>query len=166
LFYAKSERTPFAAQYTAHDPEYIRKFYRHVEPETGRLYQLGDATNPNKNRPNLTYEFPPGSGITRVWRWTKERMTEALEKGQVVVTGNVVRVKRYLDEMPGTLVTDFWDDIEHLHGSQKEALGYPTQKPEPLLVRIIQASSSPGDTVLDPFCGCGTTVAAAQLDWD
>lgn len=74
----------------------------------------------------------------------------------------IARVKRYLDEKSGTIVTDVWDDIEHLHGSQRETLGYPTQKPLALLERIIQASSDPGDVVLDPFCGCGTAVAAAE----
>lgn len=76
--------------------------------------------------------------------------------------GEVAQCKRYLDEMSGTLSTDIWDDVEHLHGSQKEALGYPTQKPEALLERIIQASSNEGDIVLDPFCGCGTSITVAE----
>lgn len=76
--------------------------------------------------------------------------------------GKVVAYKRYLDEMEGAIVTDIWDDIEHLHGSHAETLGYPTQKPLALLERIINASSQEGDTVLDPFCGCGTTIAAAE----
>jgi hypothetical protein len=76
--------------------------------------------------------------------------------------GGVVRYKRYLDEMPGATVTDVWTDVEHLHGSHHEALGYPTQKPEALLERIILASSNEGDLVLDPFCGCGTTIAVAE----
>ena len=64
--------------------------------------------------------------------------------------------------MSGTLSIDIWDDIEHLHGHQKETLGYPTQKPEALLDRIIRASSNEGDVVLDPFCGCGTATAVAE----
>lgn len=112
----------------------------------------------------MTYEFPPGSGTTRVWRWTKERMTEAWKAGRVILpeNGKVVAYKRYLDEMSGSTVTDIWTDIEHLHGTQKESLGYPTQKPIALLERIIQASSNEGDTILDPFCGCGTAVVAAE----
>lgn len=70
--------------------------------------------------------------------------------------------KRYLDEMPGVPLQDIWDDIAPLTGQAAERLGYPTQKPLALLERIISASSNPGDIVLDPFCGCGTTVAAAQ----
>lgn len=164
LCYGKTEEAVFKKQYTENDPAYIEKFYRHVEKETGRRYMLGDLTNPNKNRPNLTYEFPPGSGVVRVWRWTKERMTKAWKDGRVIVPekGKVVREKRYLDEMPGRPVTDIWDDIEHLHGSQQESMGYPTQKPEALLDRIIKTGSNRGDTILDPFCGCGTAIAVAQ----
>jgi len=76
--------------------------------------------------------------------------------------GAVPRFKRYLDEMQGQPVTDNWDDIEHLHGSSGESLGYPTQKPVALLERIVKASSNEGDMVLDPFCGCGTTIHAAE----
>ncbi|MCK4376510.1 MAG: site-specific DNA-methyltransferase, partial [Candidatus Brocadiae bacterium] len=164
LAYAKSQRAAFNHQYKPHDPEYVRKFYKYVEPETGRRYRLGDLTNPNKNRPNLTYEFPPDGGTVRVWRWTRERMMKAWEEGRVVIPdgGGVAQGKRYLDEMKGTPITDVWTDIEHLHGSQQERLGYPTQKPESLLERIIETSSRKGDLVLDPFCGCGTTVAVAH----
>jgi len=91
-------------------------------------------------------------------------MMEAWKAGRVVMPeeGGVVRYKRYLDEMSGTLTTDVWDDIEHLHGGHNERLGYPTQKPEALLERIIKLGSHEGDVVLDPFCGCGTAVAVAE----
>jgi site-specific DNA-methyltransferase (adenine-specific) len=164
FFYSKSEANSFYPQYTEHNPEYLQKFYRHIEPETGRRYRLDNLANPNKNRPNLTYEFPPGSGTVRVWRWTKERMMSAWQDGLVVIPekGKVASYKRYLDEMPGTLITDIWDDVEQLHGHTRELLGYPTQKPEALLERIIRASSNEGDIVLDPFCGCGTTITVAE----
>ena len=164
LFYAKSDAARFHMQYTPHDPQYVADFYKYIEPDTGRLYRLGDLTNPNHNRPNLTYEFPPGSGTVRVWRWTKERMLQAWEDGRVVIPGKgkVVAYKRYLDEMEGTPLTDTWIDIEHLHGSNQEQLGYPTQKPRVLLERIIKAGTKEGDTVLDPFCGCGTAIDAAE----
>jgi site-specific DNA-methyltransferase (adenine-specific) len=64
--------------------------------------------------------------------------------------------------MPGTLVGNVWTDINPINSQAAERLGYPTQKPLALLERIIAASSNPGDVVLDPFCGCGTTIAAAQ----
>jgi len=68
--------------------------------------------------------------------------------------------KRYLDEMPGVPLQNDWGDIVPASGN--ENLGYPTQKPEALLERIIKASSNEGDVVLDAYCGCGTTVAVAQ----
>ncbi|MCX7599261.1 MAG: DNA methyltransferase [Armatimonadetes bacterium] len=162
--YSRSAATRFNPVRGTHDETYVDKFYRFVEEDTGRRYTLADLTNPNKARPNLTYEFPPGSGVVRVWRWTRQRMMREWRKGRVIVPpgGGVVRYKRYLDEMPGPTVTDVWTDIEHLHGSHKEALGFPTQKPEALLDRIIRASSNEGDLVLDPFCGCGTTVVVAE----
>lgn len=159
LRYSKSDKWTWNPPYVEHDPEYIENFYRHVEPETGRRYQLTDLTNPNKNRPNLTYEF---LGVIRVWRWTKKRMEETYKKGLIIQDkpGNVPRLKRYLDEQEGTPVDDFWADIEPVLGTER--LGYETQKPLALLERIIQASSNEGDVVLDPFCGCGTAVVAAQ----
>ncbi len=165
LFYAKSQEARFNTPYLPHDPQYVQKFYKHVEPETGRRFMLDNLLNPNKNRPNLTYEFPPGSGTVRVWRWTTDRMLKAWKEGLVVVPkeGGVARYKRYLDEMPGTPATDLWTDIEHLHGSHAESLGYPTQKPVELLARVVRASSNPGDVVLDPFCGCGTTIDAVEM---
>jgi site-specific DNA-methyltransferase (adenine-specific) len=134
--------------------------YSHKDPD-GRRYTLGDLNNPNPDRPNLNYEF---LGMTRTWRWTKERMLEAYEAGIVIQPkpGAVPRVKRYLDERLGKPMGDVWTDIPPLNSQAQERLGYPTQKPLALLERIIAASSNPGDVVLDPFCGCGTTVDAAQ----
>jgi site-specific DNA-methyltransferase (adenine-specific) len=159
--YNKSGSTTWNPQYTEHDPTYLEKFYRFTDPGTGRRYRLADLTNPNKDRPNLTYEF---LGVTRVWRWTKERMKKAYEDGLVVQNkpGGVPALKRYLDEQEGNPVGDVWTDILPVQSQSKELLGFPTQKPLPLLERIINASSNPGDVVLDPFCGCGTTIAAAQ----
>lgn len=158
--YAKSDQAFFQKVYGEYNPDYIGKFYR-FQDTNGRLYQLADLTNPNKNRPNLTYEF---LGVTRVWRWTKERMQKAYEDGLIFQSepNAVPRLKRYLDEMHGQPITDDWHDIEHLHGANGEYLGYPTQKPLALLERILQASSNAGEVVLDPFCGCGTAVHAAQ----
>jgi adenine specific DNA methylase Mod len=163
--YSKTDKVKFNKVYGQHDPAYIENFYRFTDAD-GRRYRLGDITNPNKNRPNLTYEF---LGVTRVWRWTKARMQKAYEDGLIYQSkpGSVPQEKRYLDEMEGQPISDDWDDIEHLHGgvrpnSESETLGYPTQKPLALLERIILASSNEGDVVLDPFCGCGTAVDAAQ----
>jgi hypothetical protein len=71
-------------------------------------------------------------------------------------------LKTYIKDLPGVAVRDIWIDIEPLNSAAAERLGYPTQKPEALLERILKASSNEGDVVLDPFCGCGTTVQVAQ----
>lgn len=91
-------------------------------------------------------------------------MQEAYERGEVIQPkpGSVPRFKRYLDEQKGKPIGDIWTDIPAINSQAAERLGYPTQKPEALLERIIQASSNEGDIVLDPFCGCGTAIAAAQ----
>lgn len=134
--------------------------YTHRDPD-GRLYRLDNLINPSQNRPNLNYEF---LGVTKVWRWTKERMQAAYEAGLVVQTrpGAVPQLKRYLDEQRGKPLGDVWTDIPPINSQAQERLGYPTQKPQALLERILLASSNPGDLVLDPFAGCGTTIAAAQ----
>lgn len=127
----------------------------------GRRYQLTSLLNPSHDRPNLTYEF---LGVTRVWRWEQTRMQEAYAAGLVVQnhSGSVPRFKRYLDEQKGKPLGDVWTDIPPINARAKERLGYPTQKPLALLERIISMSSNEGDVVLDPFCGCGTTIDAAQ----
>jgi DNA modification methylase len=141
-------------------PEKTLKKYCHKDLD-GRIYRFSDLTNPNPNRPNLTYEF---LGVTRVWRWTKERMQKAYEDGLIVQTkpGTVPQLKRYIDEQRGIPIDDTWIDIAPLNSQAKERLGYPTQKPESLLERIVKASSNEGDVILDAYCGCGTTVAVAQ----
>lgn len=159
LAYAKGARHTWNALYAprkagAADGQY------HLRDEQGRAYQLTSLLNPNANRPNLTYEF---LGVTKVWRWTKERMLAEYERGRIVVPKGgkgIPRYKRYLDEQEGVPISDFWDDVELSSGAEK--LGYPTQKPEALLERIVRASSNEGDVVLDPFCGCGTSVQVAQ----
>jgi site-specific DNA-methyltransferase (adenine-specific) len=127
----------------------------------GRRYQLTSLLNPNRDRPNLEYEF---LGVTRVWRWTRDRMQAAYEAGAVVQPrpGAVPRYKRYLDEQKGRPLGDVWTDIPPLNSRAAERLGYPTQKPSALLERIIEISSVSDALVLDPFCGCGTTIAAAE----
>lgn len=164
LFYTKSSKWSWNWLYTPYDPAYVKDFYRHVEAGTGRRYRLGDITAPGGASPqkrNPHYEF---LGVTRFWRYSQERMAELYAEGRIVQTapGRVPQYKRYLDEMPGVALQNDWTDILPLHGSSEERLGYPTQKPVALLERIISASSNPGDVVLDPFCGCGTTVHAAQ----
>ncbi len=161
LFYTKAELATRNSVYMPYDEEYIRSTYNNVD-EDGRRYALTSITGPGgASKGNPQYEV---MGVTRYWRYTKENMKRLIEDGRVVQTkpGNVPRYKRYLDEMPGTALQDVWFDIKRLSSQAKERLGYPTQKPEALLERIIRASSNEGDVVLDPFCGCGTAIAAAH----
>jgi len=162
FFYSKSSEWKWNWLYTDYSEEYVTKFYRHVEPETGRLYQLGDLTAPGGASPekgNPHFEF---LGVKRYWRFTEENMKTMYKTGKIVQTkpGAVPRHKRYLDEAPGVGLQNDWNDIHPASGN--ESLGYQTQKPLALLERIIKASSNEGDVVLDPFCGCGTAVHAAQ----
>lgn len=99
------------------------------------------------------------------WVTTLDKLEEYDKQGLIVwpkKEGGVPRLKYYLENSPGVPLSDFWDDVDLISSSSAESLGYPTQKPLALLERIIQASSNPGDIVLDPFCGCGTAVHAAQ----
>lgn len=162
FFYTKSSEWKWNWIYTSYDESYVKDFYRFVEPETGRKYRLSDITAPGGASPekrNPRYEF---LGITRYWRYAKETMAKLHAEGRIVQTapGRVPAYKRYLDEMPGVGLQNDWNDIKPVSGN--ESLGYPTQKPISLLERIIEASSDKGDVVLDPFCGCGTAVHAAQ----
>jgi SAM-dependent methyltransferase len=103
-------------------------------------------------------------GVTRYWRYSKKAMDELITQGRIIQTspGAVPAYKRYLDEMPGVPLQDLWTDIQPIGAQAAERLGYPTQKPESLLERIVKTSSDEDDLVLDPFCGCGTAIAVAQ----
>lgn len=162
LFYTKSQSWTWNNVYTAYDEEYVAKMYRYIEPETGRRYQLDNLTGPGgASKGNPEYEV---MGVTRFWRYSKSKMEELISAGRIVQAspGSVPRYKRYLDEMHGIGLQDLWCDIRNISSRAAEALGYPTQKPIALLERILLASSNEGDVVLDPFCGCGTTITAAQ----
>jgi DNA modification methylase len=142
-------------------------WYRNVEEGTGRRFNLGNLVSPHP-RPNLMYEWkgikPPAMG----WRISKKRMAELDAKGLLVIVGKgdrkTLKQKQYLDESKGRLLTTWWDDISQLrgYGSDSEKTDYPTQKPEELVERIIEVSSSFGDIVLDCFAGSGSTLAVAQ----
>ena len=155
--YTKSDNFTFHQLYGDHDPTYVEKAYKYQDAQ-GR-YRLLPLLNPNDDRPNLTYEF---LGVKRVWRWTRERMQAAYDAGTVVQLkpGAVPQYKKYLDDSKGRTISNDWADIPPLGPS--EELGYPTQKPLALLERVIASSSNEGDVVLDPFCGCGTTIHAAE----
>ncbi len=153
---------PANMQFLPYGESYLDAFYRHVEPGTGKRYRLGDITGPGgAAKGNPYYEF---LGVTRYWRYSRERMQQLYEQGRIIQTkpGSVPQYKRYLDEMPGVPLQDIWDDILPIGAQARERLGYPTQKPLPLLERIISFASNEDDIVLDPFCGCGTALVAAH----
>ena len=161
LFFTKSDAATRNTVFTPHDKQYIDNFYNKVD-ENGRRYRLDNLLGPGgASKGNPYYEV---MGVFRYWRYSQQRMQQLIKEGRVIQTkpGNVPMYKRYLDEMPGVSLQDIWADIKPLAGHAKERLGYPTQKPVALLERIIRASSNEGDVVLDPFCGCGTAIAAAH----
>jgi len=190
LFYTKTDQWTWNPVYTPYSKEYVEEFYRYVDAANGRRFRVDNSTaakpggdtsyewrvkrpagsdNPwqadiehEYERPEPGWEYkgtPPYKG--RYWAYSQANMIEFAKAGRLYHSSSGVPCyKRYLDEMPGVPLQDIWDDIAPVLG--KQDLGYPTQKPLALLERIIQASSNPGDVVLDPFCGCGTAVAAAE----
>lgn len=161
LFYARSAKRTWNIQYTPYSQDYIDRDYRRVD-EDGRRYRLDNIQGPGgAAKGNPFYEV---MGVSRHWRYSEARMAELIAEGLIIQTrpGTVPQLKRYLDEMPGVPAQEIWTDIPIINNRSKEMLGYPTQKPLALLERIILTSSNEGDVILDPFCGCGTAVEAAE----
>lgn len=166
LFYLKGEDSTFNPQYNLNDPDYqkyIEERFTQVDHD-GRLFQATSLVNPAP-RPNLIYEYkgyaPPPNG----WMISKEKMEEWDKEGRIYFPkekNGRLRRKSYADELKGMPIQNLWLDIPEINSQAQERLGYPTQKPLALLERILAASSNEGDVVLDPFCGCGTTVHAAE----
>ncbi|MDE0232661.1 MAG: DNA methyltransferase [bacterium] len=188
LYYGPPDRK-WNHTYTAHDAGYVDRFYRNEDalgrwqPDnlTASGVRTGSSGKPwrgiDPTAMGNHWRTPTGGGmndfiISRelIFGWpdafpTVQSRLEALDKAGLIYwppKGSMPRLKRYLASTKGVAVSDLIADIGHLSGHAKEKLGYPTQKPQALLERIIKASSNPGDLVLDPFCGCGTTVAAAD----
>jgi site-specific DNA-methyltransferase (adenine-specific) len=163
LYYARSDNPTWIRQFVPQDENYIRTHYSRVDSK-GRQYRLDNIIRSASMgpRPNLVYEY---KGFTPKWGWrvVREKLEQLDANGRIewTKTGTPYLV-RYLDEMKGTSMPALWTDIPPINSQAKERLGYPTQKPEALLERVITASSNEGDTVLDPFCGCGTAIAVAQ----
>lgn len=175
LFYTQSDAWTWNPQHVPYDEEYLRQFYKFIEKDTGRRYRLGDLTGsgprtgesggPLKLDGHIVRPSPgrhwalglkPGESV-------QDAMDRLWREGRIwYQSGKMPAYKRYLDEMPGVVLQDVWTDLRPIGAQAAERLGYPTQKPETLLQRIIKSSSNEGDTVLDPFCGCGTTIAVAQ----
>ncbi len=164
LYYSRSSKPTWNASTAPYSEEYIDSHYNQRD-EKG-FFTTRDLTAPDHgaSSANLRYEWQgvwPPSG--RTWSCLREKMQEYDQRGLISYSkGGMPRLKRYLKEMKGVPLQTLWTDIPPINSQAAERLGYPTQKPVALLERIIQSSSNPGDVVLDPFCGCGTAIAAAQ----
>lgn len=159
LFYSKTENPTWNAIYQPYEQEYMDAYYRYKDSD-GRRWMSDNLSAAGLSGGGYNYEW---KGIKGYWRCPITTMEQLDRDGKIFYTKNgIPRRKRYLDESKGMPAQDTWNDIQALRSWHAERLGYPTQKPVALLERIIQASSNPGDWVLDPFCGCGTAIAAAQ----
>ena len=166
--YTKSQDYNWNQLYTPFPPEYIENTFKYIDVD-GRRWQSVTLRNPG-SRPNLHFPYTASNGITYMphrngWSCNRERLEKYDREGRLHFPKDpkgALRLKMYLDESPGIRLQNIWDDIPPISSQAAERLGYPTQKPEALLERIIQASSHEGDIVLDPFCGCGTTITVAE----
>ena len=167
LVYSKSGDPTFNSLFIPLSQKTADTWYRHIEDGTGRRYNLGNLVSPHP-RPNLMYEWRGIPSPAMGWRCSKERMAELDAKGLLVEVGKgdnrTIKVKQYLDESKGRLLSTWWDDISQIrgYGTGDERPDYPTQKPNALLERIIRVSTDPQDIVLDCFAGSGTTATVAQ----
>ena len=167
LVYTKSDEYTWSQGYAAYSEEYVEKFFRYRD-EKGR-YRTVSLRNPS-DRPNLKYLYTGSNGITykphpNGWANNEKRMREYDAAGKLHFPSSpdgALLLKQYLDDKEGVKLQNLWDDVALIGAHAAERLGYPTQKPVELLERIIKVSSNEGDIILDPFCGCGTTIAAAQ----
>ncbi len=172
LFYTKSASAIWNRgfhKYSHSEQQYSEqqmKRFRNID-EDGRRYRLHDLTAPRPNSDSGKFEWRGTMpGPSRGWGYRIEELEQWWQEGRIRVkrdgTPRMDGLKVYLVESEGKALQNIWTDIPRIPNTSSERLGYPTQKPEALLERIINASSNEGDVVLDPFCGCGTAVAAAE----
>jgi len=158
LYYTKKDLWTWNRTYTRHEEDYLKRF-RNQDPD-GRMWMDDNLTAKGLSGGGYEYEY---KGVTSLWRVPPESMQRLDKEGRLHFTkAGGIRLKRYRDENKGVVLQSLWTDIPPINSQAKERLGYPTQKPQALLERIVAASSNEGDVVLDPFCGCGTAVVAAQ----
>ncbi|MFO7534457.1 MAG: site-specific DNA-methyltransferase [Kiritimatiellia bacterium] len=163
FWYGKSKRLTFTPQYIEHHEEYQDSHYNLIEKQTNRRYGLWDFTQAGQGEARKFGKMMLHPPAGKHWIWSQERIDSGVAEDRIVFTSSgMPRLKRYLDESKGRQVGDIWDDVYDVNAVASERLGYPTQKPEALLERIIKASSKEGDLVADFFCGSGTTAAVAE----
>lgn len=168
LAYTRTDAYTWVQQFAPFTPEYVEATFKYADAN-GRRWQSVTLRNPGV-RPNLHFPFKASNGVTyqphpNGWGCDRVRLERYDREGRLHFPAKptgALRLKMYLDESPGVRLQNLWDDIPAIGSQAAERLGYPTQKPVALLERIIATSSNAGDTVLDPFCGCGTTIDAAQ----
>jgi DNA modification methylase len=163
LFYVKSDKYIWNPIFTEFSPQQLKRYFR--DPVTGRMVTGQDLTMTGNAQRNFTWRGttpPPHRG----WGFAEEQLEELWAQGLILTkqdgTPRLDGRKVFLDEKLGKPLGSVWADIERIGNTSAERLGYPTQKPEALLERIIMASSNEGDVVFDAYCGCGTTIAVAQ----
>lgn len=162
FIYSKTTSPTWNQQYKPYSDEVIERDYKYVDELTGERYRLMPLDGPGgAAKGNPYYEF---LGVSGYWRHSQETMQALYENGEIVrsSTGRSLSRKRYLKDGKGTPITDLWDDLNRVSPTSSERVGYPTQKPEVLLERIINTASDPGDLVFDCFMGSGTTQAVAM----
>ncbi len=167
LWYSKTEKIRFSAQFTKDSEEskkYVEERFKRIDEKTGRPFMDSPLVSPNP-RPNLKYDYkgyaPPPNG----WSISREVMERWDKEGRLLFPPDKskrIRRKIFLDEYVGQPVQNLWNDIFVINSQSNEFVGYDTQKPEALLDRILNSSSTEGDLVLDCFCGSGTTAAVAE----
>jgi site-specific DNA-methyltransferase (adenine-specific) len=163
LFYSKGAIYTFNPPFAPYTQSYITSHYSSVDKD-GRHYTTRDLRSPSP-RPNLTYDYKGYKPHPNGWSVSLEKMKELDAAGLLHFPESKdgrIRLRRYLDEMPGMPIGNVWEDIPPINSQAQERLGYPTQKPETLLERIIKASSNEGAVILDSFSGCGTSINVAE----
>ncbi len=166
LFYTYSNAWVWNKQHTDYDPTYVESFYRYQDPD-GRKFQVSDlmAAGTRKGSSGMPWRGIDPATKGNHWKYKIEKLDQLDSEGRIYwpqKEGGVPRFKRYLDEMPGTVLQSIWTDISPVAAQATEREAYPTQKPEALLERIILASSNPGDLVMDVFGGSGTSAAVSE----
>jgi DNA modification methylase len=166
LYYSKSSSPIWNDMRTGYAQEYLDKYYRFDDGD-GRLYWRDNlcAAGIRNGDSGKHWRGLDVAAKGMHWKFRVQRLDELDAEGRIywpAKPGGMPQYKRYRDELKGLAVSDVWDDIDRINPVGDERLGYPTQKPLALLERIIRASSREGDVILDPFCGCGTAIHAAE----
>lgn len=163
LYYGGSGKPVWNQVYAPYSRDHVEAKFASRDPD-GRRFTTSDLRNPGV-RPNLQYSYKGYEPHPNGWAVSREKMEQYDQDGRLYFPkdrSGRIRLKRYLDEQPGHKIQNLWTDISPINSQAAERIGYPTQKPLALLERILKASSNEGDVVLDPFCGCGSTIEAAS----